>query len=103
MKDTVTVRKVAPTASKVLVASSCQNAGSAAPISEKWSRVGDPVHEGGRVLLSGVTPNDASSAQISGRSSARPTTRSAPVRAASGGGRFTPRDAALTAKGRSAP
>src|SRR5205809_6371990 len=98
MKDTVRVRKVAPTASEVLVASSCQNAGSAAPISEKWSRVGDPMHDGGRVLLSGVTPHDASSAQLSGWSSASRTTRSAPERAASGGGRFTPSDAALTAK-----
>src|SRR5713226_6061526 len=50
----------------VLVASSCQKVGSAMPISRKWSMVIDPVQDGGRVLLSGSSPNEARAVQASG-------------------------------------
>src|SRR5207253_6994291 len=65
-KETVTVIRAAPSADVVLVASSCQNAGSAPPISEKCWSVAGPVHDGGRELLSGRTPRDARPVQRSG-------------------------------------
>src|SRR5919204_5683118 len=66
-KDTAMVISAAHAADVVLVASSCQNSGSATPTSANRSSEGDPDHDGGWVALFGTRPSDASSVQPRGR------------------------------------